>query len=247
MAGVHNSRLRSAMSAAEMSTNALAAAVEVDAKSVERWVTQGRQPHARTRAQVAKVLGFDETYFWPELLGTGRSIGASQAELVQLWPTRDAVPADVWRTLIAQSHECIEVLVYAGGFLFETFHLVDTVREKAAQGVRVRILVGDSSCDAVRARATEEGLPTLAARCLSTLEYLTEVMSLDGVAVRTHRTTLYASQFSFDDSMLVNTHTYGSWAARSPVQHLRRVPEGQIFRYYTDTFERVWATGRDVS
>lgn len=235
------------MTAADISIGALAAAVEVDAKSVERWVTQGRQPHPRTRARVARVLGFDETYFWPELLGMGRSIGASQAELVQLWPTRDTVPGDVWRALIEQSRARIEVLVYAGGFLFETFHLVDTVREKAQKGAQVRILVGDGTCAAVRARGAEEGLPTLAARCLSTLEYLTEVMDLDGVAVRTHQTTLYASQFRFDDSMLVNTHTYGSWAARSPVQHLRRVPGGQLFRYYTDTFDRVWATGRDVS
>ena len=70
---------------------------------------------------------------------------------------------------------------------------------------------------------------------------------LPGVQVRTHQTTLYASQFRFDDSMLVNNHTYGSWAAQSPVLHLRRVPGGPLFSYYNRAFERVWATGEPVT
>ena len=49
---------------------------------------------------------------------------------------------------------------------------------------------------------------------------------LPGVQVRTHQTTLYASQFRFDDSMLVNNHTYGSWAAQSPVLHCAAFPAG---------------------
>ena len=57
---------------------------------------------------------------------------------------------------------------------------------------------------------------------------------------------LYASLFRFDESMMVNTHTYGAYAARSPVLHLRRVPGGQLFDYYDRAYERVWAAGDDV-
>src|SRR4051812_6487279 len=89
---VVNHRLRNALLAAEMTQTALAEAVGVDAKSVERWITKDRQPHPRTRAAVARVLGFDETYFWPALLGSAASIGAARAELVQVWPTRNDVP-----------------------------------------------------------------------------------------------------------------------------------------------------------
>ncbi len=64
------------------------------------------------------------------------------------------------------------------------------------------------------------------------------------VDIRTHRTPLYNSIYRFDDSMLVNTHSYGAYAARSPVQHLQRVPGGQLFDFYLDSFEAVWATGR---
>lgn len=99
----------------------------------------------------------------------------------------------------------------------------------------------------MRLRSHEEGLPSLIDRARSTLEYLGEVASLPGVQIRLHQTTLYASQYRFDDSMLINNHTYGSWAARSPVMHLRRVPGGQLFDYYSRGFERVWATGESVA
>lgn len=224
-----NHRLRNALVATQQTQASLAEKVGVDAKSVERWITQDRQPHASTRARVARVLGADETYLWPALLGSEASKGATQAELVQIWPTRNTVPGDVWRTLLDQTTKQLDVLVYSGGFLVEAYDLVDVMRTKAQQGVNFRVLLGDSRCEAVRQRGQEEGLPTLPERCRSTLEYLTDVSGLDGVQIRTHQTTLYASQFRFDDAMLVNNHTYGSWAARSPVHHLRKVPGGLLF------------------
>lgn len=242
-----NARLRNALLAAELTQAALAEQVAVDAKSVERWITQDRQPHATTRARVARILGADETYLWPALLGSEQSKGATQAELVQIWPTRSTVPGDVWRTLLEQTTHQLDVLVYSGGFLVEAYDLVDVIRRKSSTGVNFRVLLGDSRCEAVRQRGQEEGLPTLQERCQSTLEYLRDVQGLDGVQIRTHQTNLYASQFRFDDAMLVNNHTYGSWAARSPVNHLRKVPGGQLFDYYCQAFERVWATGKSVS
>ena len=241
-----NFRLRNALNAAEMTPAALASAVDVDPKSVERWLTQSRQPHPTTRAKVVRVLGFEETYFWPKLLGRDAGAGVAQAELVQLWPQRNDIPDDIWRHLIHKTHSRMEILVYAGGFLVESMNLTSILRQKSADGAEVRLLFGDPTSPAVRDRAEEEGLPTLPQRCRSTLEYLAEAVHLPGVEIRTHRTPLYASQFRFDDAMLVNTHTYGSWAARSPVQHLQRMPGGQLFDYYTKTFERVWDTGRPL-
>lgn len=242
-----NYRLRNALLAAGLTQPDLAGRVGVEAKTVERWITQARLPHATTRGRVARVLDLDETYLWPTLLGSEQARAASQAELVQMWPTRNAVPGDVWRSLFRQTRSQLGMLVYSGGFLVEAYDLVEVVRSKAADGVTVRILLGDSRCEAVRRRGLEENLPALAERCRSTLQYLAEVTGLPGVHLRTHQTTLYASQFRFDDSMLVNSHTYGEWAARSPVQHLRRVPGGQLFAYYENAFDRVWATGSDVA
>ncbi|QLY33294.1 XRE family transcriptional regulator [Nocardia huaxiensis] len=138
----------------------------------------------------------------------------------------------------------IEVLVYAGGFLVESLDFVNVVRTKSAAGAEIRILLGEWDSDAVKARAGEEGLPSLPQRCHSTLEYLWETKDLPGVEIRDHRTTLYNSIYRFDDSMLVNTHSYGAYAAKSPVQHLQRVPGGRLFSYYLESFEAAWATGR---
>lgn len=247
MVAVPNHRLRNALTAAEITQSTLAERIEVDPKSVERWITQDRVPHANTRARVARLLAQDETYFWPQLLDTSETKNATEAELVQIWPTRSVVPADVWRTLLRQTHSQLDVLVYSGGFLVESFDLVDVIGAKAAAGTHIRILLGDPQAENVRSRGREEGLPTLPQRCTSTAEYLAEVAHLDGVSIRIHQTVLYASQFRFDDAMLINPHTYGSYAARSPVHHLKRVPGGQLFTYYDQAFERVWATGKPLA
>lgn len=241
-----NVRLRSALVAAGITQAALAERVGVDAKSVERWITQDRLPHPATRTKVAALLAEEESYFWPALLGTEQSRTATQSELVQLWPTRQSVPGDVWRALFRQATDRIDVLVYSGGFLIEAYDLVEVIRSKIELGVRFRILLGEPKSEAVHQRAREERLPGLVGRCQSSLEYLADVGDLPGVELRLHSTVLYASQFRFDDSMLVNNHTYGSQAARSPVIQLRRVPGGHLFEYYDRAFDRVWATGEPV-
>jgi transcriptional regulator with XRE-family HTH domain len=245
--GMPNHRLRNALIASETSQAQLAEAVDVDPKSVERWITQDRLPHPTTRAKVAKLLRFDETYFWPTLLDSENSRAASQAELVQLWPSRNAVPEEIWRSLFAQADEQIDILVYSGGFLIEAYGLVEIIERKSAEGVSFRILLGDPRCEQVRIRGEDEGLSTMPERCRSTAEYLATVAALPDVDIRLHQTVLYASQYRFDDSALINNHTYGEWAAQSPVLHLINVPGGHLFEYYNNAFERVWDTGHSIN
>ncbi|MFD4404362.1 XRE family transcriptional regulator [Nocardia sp. NPDC058499] len=239
-----NERLRGAMAAANFTKNGLAEQLKISTKTVERWITQDRCPHPGLRLKVARALDRDETYLWPELLAGSRSTTATLSELVEIWPTRPEVPHEVWRSLMKQAGDHIDVLVYAGGFLVESLDFVNVVRTKAHAGVQVRILLGESDSPEVKARAREEGLPSLPQRCQSTLEYLRETMNQPMVDIRTHRTTLYNSIYRFGDSMLVNTHSYGAYAAKSPVQHLQKVPGGRLFSYYLDSFEAAWKTGR---
>ncbi|MGW0634129.1 XRE family transcriptional regulator [Nocardia salmonicida] len=238
-----NERLRGAMDAANLTKHGLADRLEVSTKTVERWITQDRCPHPTMRLKVAKELGRDETYLWPELLAGTRSANASLSELVQIWPTRPEVPHEVWRSLMRQAQNNIDILVYAGGFLVESLDFVNVVKQKAAEGVRIRILLGDHTCPEVYKRAQEEGLASLPQRCKSTLEYLAETAELPTVEIRTHQTPLYNSIYRFDDSMLLNTHSYGAYAAKSPVQHLQQVRGGRLFAYYMDSLEAVWALG----
>lgn len=242
-----NQRLRNVLAATGTTTAALAERVQVDVKSVERWITQDRMPHPPTRSKVAQALGHDETYFWPRLLGSDQTRDATKAELVHVWPTRGDVPGDVWRSLLAQAAGDVDLLVYSGGFLVEAHNLIDRIVSKAAAGTNFRILIGDPRCEAVRLRSRDEGLPSLPERCQSTQEYLRPVAELPGVSIRTHQTTLYASQYRFGDSMLVNPHTYASYAAQAPVLHIQQVPGGRLFEFYDRAFERVWATGEPLA
>lgn len=241
-----NERLRTAVNGTGHTIQSLAAAVGVDPKSVQRWITQGRMPHRETRAAVAAELGGDEVYYWPELLNSSAALSATRSELVQLWPSRDRVPHDVWRSLIDATSEQLDVLAYSGGFLVESFRLADVIAERVTSGLRVRLLLGDETSESVHARGHAEGLPSLPARAASTREYLADVLALDAVELRVHDTPLYASIYRFDDELLVNSHTHGLPAKDNPVHHYRAAPGGSMVTYYAAAFERVWSEGRSL-
>ena len=62
-----NERLRDALRRSGFSSAKLAAELDVDRKTVERWVSLGRVPYARHRESPRRVrrLDFDEDYATP--------------------------------------------------------------------------------------------------------------------------------------------------------------------------------------
>lgn len=226
---------------AELSATALAEAVAVDVKSVTRWITEDRIPFPITRTSVARLLGQEESFLWPQLVTASAGDVAALAEVERVWPTRSAVSTKTWHALFDRAAKEIDILVYAGGFLIETLELADVVAWKASRGTRIRILVGDADSPAVQARAAELGMYWLTDRCRSTVRYLASVRDCGGVVVAGHQTTLYASQFRFDDLLLVNPHAHGVWACHSPAIQLHARSGAGLFDFYTTAFERVWA------
>jgi len=113
-----NERLRSALLENGVTPNALAEVLDVDPKSVERWVS-GRTPYRRHRYAVAAHLGVDEAYIWPESLTPGQIASASESEIVNIYPHRWAVPSEMWRHIFDAAETDIGVLVYSGLFLSE--------------------------------------------------------------------------------------------------------------------------------
>lgn len=234
-----NQRLRGALLNAGMTAAALAEVVQVDPKSVSRWLTEGRIPHPATRQHVAVVLQQQETYLWPTLLmdteGNGDSAGVGGIDRV--WPMRCTISSETWHGLFNQATRQIDILVYAGAFLIEALDLADVLVWKAARGTRVRVLVADPASPAVRLRAAELSAAWLPQRCQSTLDYLRRV---EGISLRPHRAIHYASLFRFDDLLLANTHADGIWACHSPVLQLHRSNAGDLFDFYTRTFDGTW-------
>lgn len=113
-----NERLRAAISAKGETIQSVAQHVGVDPKSVERWITTDRTPHRGHRWKAASFLGADEVYLWPTVEKQAET--ASTSELVTYYPHRGAVPASLWSSLIERATDQVEILVYAGLFLFDS-------------------------------------------------------------------------------------------------------------------------------
>jgi transcriptional regulator with XRE-family HTH domain len=240
-----NERLRSAITSAGMSSADLAGRIGVDPKTVERWITNNRTPHRRHRLRAASLLGANEAYLWPVVADEPATKVHGRAELVDFFPSRSAVPAHLWRTLMDSATERFDCLAYAGLFLQESHDTVNRLRARAAAGVKVRLLLGDPDSAAVTLRGLEEGLGDgMASRVRLSLRYVDALRDVDGIEVRVHDTTLYNSIMRSDDTLLVNTHVYGAPAAQSPVLHLRRTPGGTVFDHYAESFELVWRDSR---
>jgi hypothetical protein len=242
---MNNERLRSGLRAAGLTPVALAERLDVDPKTVHRWIGSGRLPYPSHRLKVAELLQVDEAYLWPELLSEQRTRAASSSELLEFFPTRGAVPADLWRGIVARAGEAVDLLVYAGLFWFDSYpDLVPTLASKATdESVIVRLLLGDPDSLAVQQRSAEEGTD-IAARCRMTLGLITPLLDVPGIEVRLHDTTLYASMYRADDTLLVNAHTFGAPASHSPVLRIQRLDGGRLFAHYLESFDKVWARAR---
>lgn len=237
-----NERLRSALTTRGLTARRAAEQLDVDPKTVERWIA-GRVPHRSHRQKLAGMLAENETYLWPEA-DSGRELTTSQAELVTLYPHRSDVPRDVWRRLLSEVAEQLDVLVYAGLFLREQFpDLTELLRGRLASGCQIRVALGDPDSDAVRLRGIEERYGDgIDSRARVVLKHYQPLLGTAGFTLATHGTTLYNSIYRFDDEILVSPHLWGANAYLAPVLHLRRVAGGTLFTTYVENFEAVWAT-----
>ena len=238
-----NERLRSALTARALTADAAAARLEVDPKTVQRWLA-GRTPHARHRRAIAVLVREDEAYLWPSAMSNRRQSETSRAELIALYPHRANVPPCLWRSLFEDIREDLAILVYAAVFLPEQqVDLVDLLRAKAASGCRIRIALGDPNSPKLLDRGREENFGIgIVSRAEVALKHYEPLRNCSGVEVRVHSTTLYNSIYRFDDVMLVNTHVWGLSAFGAPVLHLHRLATGGMFDTYAQSFEAVWST-----
>jgi hypothetical protein len=218
----------------------LAAAAQVGVKSAERWLSGRNTPYPRTRFRVARLLGEDESYLWPDAADRR---GLAGAELLAAYPRRSDVPRDAWTDLLRQAGRSVDVLAFAGLFLTEEHpDWIPTLVQKAEAGVRVRLLLGDPDGRQVGARDDEHQIGGgVTGRVHAVLNHYRPVA--DAVEIRLHDTPLYNSIYRFDDEMIVNTHVYGMLAAYTPCLRLRRI-DGAFFHTYLESFERVWASAR---
>lgn len=238
---VANDRLRTATSAVGIAPEHLAAELEVDPKTMQRWLA-GRTPHRRHRQRLAARLRTDEGYLWPDA-DPGRELSSSQAEVVAIYPHRSDVPRELWRHLFDGAEHQIDLLAYAASFLPETLpDLVDLLAAKEAAGCQIRIDLGDPDSEAVARRGQEERFGEgIEARARVAFKHYGRLVELAAVDLRKHGTTLYNSIYRFDDQLLVSPHLWSANGYLAPVLHLKHVRGGTLFSMYAENFDAVWA------
>ena len=237
-----NVQLETAMHAAGLNPATLGEAAQVDAKTVERWIRDGRIPRAYNQWAVAKVLKVEPSFLWqsPADLPT-QSPGPQESHL---YAHRGLVPQHLWTDLVRGPTTSFSVLVYAGLPWFEADPgVLDCLRVRAGEGVRIRLALGDPDSPVVARRGEEEGID-MAARVRNSLRIIEPLIGNPGIEVRLHATTLYASLYMSDTDLLANHHILGTPAAQAPVLHVRRSPGGFQFDRYARSFEIAWHDAR---
>jgi transcriptional regulator with XRE-family HTH domain len=243
-----NPRLRDALNSRGLTASDVAGRLDVDPKTVERWLTRDRTPYPRYRSQLAALVGESEEFLWPRVIRADRRAELSATEMVHIYPRRAQVPGEVWTRLLDGALRQVDVLVYSGLFLPEQQpELVEQLCAKVTNGASVRLLMAMPNGAHVLRRGEEEGIgKAMGAKVRNALAFYQTHIEHGCVEIRLHDTTLYNSIFRFDDDMLVNAHVYGLPAAHAPVMHLRQVSGGELFSLYADSFERIWGPATPV-
>ncbi len=245
-----NERLRGAILASKLTIEQIAERIGVSARTVERWVEarENRRPYRRFQYALANLLQRDLSDLWSDEQSSDETTEAGRAELVTLYPHRAVVPKDLWTSLYAGASRQFDLVVYAGFWLSEDPLFFRLIREKAAAGVPVRMMLGDPHSAGVAQRGQDEGIgPAMAGKIRNALANYAPLFGLPGVEFRIHSTTLYNSLYRADDDMLVNGHVYGVGAYLAPVLHLAQVPGGELFSTYAASIERVWESARTIT
>ena len=234
-----NEPLRQAMLRVGLREDDVAARLEVDPKTVRRWLS-GRVPYPSSRAALADLVGVNEADLWPEAesLLSGRS---RPEELAAVYPHRWAVPRDVWVHFFESAEREISILAYSALFIAEDAGILHILADKASQGVHVRIALGDPDSLNVVQRGADEGIgDSMSAKIRNALMLYRQLLAVENVEIRVHQTVLYNSIYRVDDQIFVNQHAYGIPAAHTPVFCIREMEGGDMASSYVGSLEKVW-------
>lgn len=233
-----NRRLADAIAQRGWIVDDFAQRMDVDAKTVSRWIGTERVPHPRSRVRAAEILGVPAAVLWPEAVTTL----SGPDDLTGFYRMRADIPPAMVQSLLAGATRNVDILAFAATWLWDTVPgFAQTLAAKAQAGITVRICLGDPGSEAVRIRGEEEGIGDgMAARCRLALTYAGRIAKVVPGTVRRSGATLYASILRFDDDVLLNTHLWGSPAGDAPVFCLRRRNDSSLAANVIASFDRVW-------
>lgn len=239
-----NETLRRAMLRARLSEDDVATRLQVDPKTVRRWL-EGRVPYLRHRWVLAGLLDADEADLWPEVRAA--IVARSRpAEIKAVYPNRQAMPRQAWQSLFRSAKQEIGILARSGLFLAKQPGVLGVLADRARAGARVQICLRNPDAPVLAEQDTREGAGGAGAAKIREALALFGGLRENGAEIRLHRAVLYNSIYRADDQLLVTQHVYGVPGEREPVLYLRSAADGDMATTYLDALERVWADALPV-
>jgi transcriptional regulator with XRE-family HTH domain len=235
-----NETLRRAMIHARLSEEDVAARLEVDPKTVRRWL-EGRVPYLRHRWLLANLLEAEEGDLWPNSYARTRP-----PELKAIYANRQAMPSQAWLSLLGSAEHEIGILDHSALFLAKESNVLSVLSDRNRAGARVRICL----------RNPKVHIPTENdERVRSSAGPVESCMALDlfgglretGVEIKLHQNVLYSSIYRADNQLLVVQHVYGIPDEREPILCLRSGEVGDMASMYINTFNHIWANAKPIS
>lgn len=226
---------------AQLDSSAVAAAVGVDVKTVNRWLA-GRVPHRTTRLEVARILGESETALWPQTRPDLIAGAPATAEVTGAYGHRADMPNELWTSLLLGASEQIDLVGYAYPFVLELLpDAADIIANKCRSGTRARLAFADPDCPHVIERDNLEQMNgTLPGRIRNALSMLGPLATAPGCNIGLHTTHLYNSVFRFDNQMIVTPYLVRARGFQHPALHLRQLSQHGIFASFADQVEQIW-------
>jgi len=197
---LENEHLRTAITRAGPSPEEFADIVQVDVKTVRRWLA-GRTPYPRHRIRVAGALDTTEQALWPSAVPAPTATGAGE---LGTHATGDAIAGYAHATdsatpnvdeLLRAAVERIEIVI---PYLGSGPGLVELFRTSAANGCRVRLIIEDPD------------------------ERVEPLLGVDAIELRASPVGEDHVLFRVDDEMLLVLTRIGFAGTSRPVIHLRR-------------------------
>jgi hypothetical protein len=217
-----NDNLKNAMRRAALRPDDFADIIEVDPKTVQRWLA-GRVPYPRHRGKIARALDTTEAELWPELTPapaspTNRASSAAIGDLLAGYPRANSPEAPTPEALIAAATERIVLLDPAIEQLLNRPGIPELLVTKAADGCHVRIL------------------------CSKPFPYVKPLLDQAGIEIRTLDLAEQPSIHRFDQHMLLIMRLRIDRQAESApaLIHLHRSTSGGLFDRLARHLDDAW-------
>jgi hypothetical protein len=214
---VANDTLRAALDQASLGPDDLAQIVQVDVRTVRRWLSGGT-PYPRQRGKVARALDTTEQHLWPHIPAAPapNNTPPPPVDVLTGYPSANDLAAPDWKTLMRDATDRIDLLGDTLTGILDTPGVPDLLATKGTNGCAIRILLSHPG------------------------PHLASLADRPGIEIRILQAPARHDIHRFDEQLLLTLHLGGEDPGRGPVPHVRRAAPAGIFDRLSDNYNDLW-------